>query len=73
MTLGVSETQSPDEGLPADALAQTAEAKEIEGRSLGQIAWARLRRDKVAIISAVVILLIIAVSLARGDSTKVSE
>ena len=63
MTLGVSETQSPDEGLPADALVETAEAKEIEGRSLGQIAWARLRRDKVAIISAVVILLIVAVAL----------
>ncbi|MET9270926.1 ABC transporter permease [Kribbella sp. NPDC003557] len=63
MTLGVSETQSPDEGLPADALVETAEAKEIEGRSLGQIAWARLRRDKVAIISAVVILLIVAVAI----------
>lgn len=63
MTLGVSETQSPDEGLPTDALVETAEAKEIEGRSPGEIAWARLRKDKIAIISAIVILLIIAVAL----------
>lgn len=63
MTLGVSETQSPDEGLPTDALVETAEAKEIEGRSPGEIAWARLRRDKIAIASAIVILLIILVAL----------
>src|SRR5688500_18786763 len=63
MTLGVSETQPPDEGLPADALAETSEAREIEGRSLGRIAWTRLKRDKVAVISAIVILLIIAVAI----------
>jgi peptide/nickel transport system permease protein len=33
--------------------------KVIEGRSLGQIAWIRLKRDKVAMVSAVVILLLV--------------
>ena len=63
MTLGISETQSPEDGLPADHITETAEARLIEGRSLGQIAWARLKKDKIAIISAVIILLIIAVAL----------
>ena len=35
------------------------EAKAIEGRSLGQIAWMRLKRDKVAIGGAVVIVLLV--------------
>jgi ABC-type dipeptide/oligopeptide/nickel transport system permease subunit len=34
-------------------------AKAVEGRSLGQIAWMRLKRDKVAIASAVLIVLLI--------------
>jgi ABC-type dipeptide/oligopeptide/nickel transport system permease subunit len=39
--------------------------KKIEGRSLGQIAWMRLRRDKVALAGgAVVILLILGAVLA---------
>jgi len=63
MTLGVSEAQSPEGGLPADHLAETAEAKQIEGRSLGQIALARLKKDKIAIISAVLIVLIVAVAV----------
>lgn len=63
MTLGVTEDLSPDGGLPADGLAETAEAKQIEGRSLGQIAWARLKKDKIAVISAVIIVLIIAVAI----------
>lgn len=35
----------------------------IEGRSLGRIAWDRLKRDKVAIVSATFILLLILVAL----------
>ena len=35
----------------------------IEGRSTWQLAWARLRRDRAAVISAVVILLIILVAI----------
>jgi ABC-type dipeptide/oligopeptide/nickel transport system permease subunit len=38
-------------------------AKEIQGRSTWQLAWARLRRDKAAVGSAVVIVLIILVAI----------
>jgi ABC-type dipeptide/oligopeptide/nickel transport system permease subunit len=37
--------------------------KIIEGRSLGQIAWARLRRDKVAMGSGVVVLILVLVAI----------
>src|SRR5262249_39646071 len=37
--------------------------KAIEGRSLGQIAWMRLRRDKVAMAGGIVIILLILVAL----------
>ena len=38
-------------------------AKAIQGRSTWQLAWARLRRDKVAVVSAIVIVLIILVAI----------
>jgi peptide/nickel transport system permease protein/oligopeptide transport system permease protein len=38
-------------------------AKAIEGRSLGQIAWMRLRRDKVAMGGGIVIILLILVAI----------
>jgi len=38
--------------------------KAIEGRSLGQIAWLRLRRDKVAIGGAVVVIVLVIMALA---------
>lgn len=72
MTLGVSEELSPEGGLPADGLAETPEAKQIEGRSLGQIAWARLKKDKIAVISAVIILLIIAVAIFAPLIVKIN-
>ena len=37
--------------------------KIIEGRSLGQIAWTRLRRDKVAMGSGVVVLILVLVAI----------
>jgi ABC-type dipeptide/oligopeptide/nickel transport system permease subunit len=37
--------------------------KRIEGRSLGQIAWMRLRRDKVAMGGGLVVLLLVILSL----------
>jgi peptide/nickel transport system permease protein/oligopeptide transport system permease protein len=52
---------------PADAAPETvlagAGAKAIEGRSLGQIAWMRLRRDKVAMAGGIVIILLILVAI----------
>jgi peptide/nickel transport system permease protein/oligopeptide transport system permease protein len=38
-------------------------AKAIEGRSLGQIAWMRLRRDKVAMGGGIVIILLILLAI----------
>jgi len=42
-----------------ESVAGTAEAKAIQGRSLGQIAWLRLRRDKVAMAGGLVIVFLI--------------
>ncbi|TWD73311.1 peptide/nickel transport system permease protein [Kribbella amoyensis] len=72
MTLGAVETTPPDGELPSDHIADTAEAKQIEGRSLGQIAWARLKKDKIAMISAIVILLIIAMAIFAPLIVKIS-
>ena len=41
----------------------TAAAKAIEGRSLGQIAWGRLRKDKVAMAGGIVALFLVLVAL----------
>jgi peptide/nickel transport system permease protein len=47
---------------PADAAASTLD-KVIEGRSLGRIAWTRLKRDKVAMTGALVVILLILVAI----------
>jgi peptide/nickel transport system permease protein len=46
-------------GGPAPETPLTVSGKAIEGRSLGQIAWMRLRRDKVAMGSGIVVILLI--------------
>lgn len=48
---------------PSDEMLAGADRKAIEGRSLGQIAWRRLRRDKVAIAGACVIIFLILVAV----------
>jgi peptide/nickel transport system permease protein len=48
---------------PGGPPAVEVEGKVIEGRSLGQIAWMRLRRDKVAMGGGVVIVLLILVAI----------
>src|SRR3712207_1004295 len=40
-----------------------ASGKAIEGRSLGRIAWTRLKRDKVAIAGGVVVVLLILIAI----------
>ena len=50
------------EAAPETVL-QGVGAKAIEGRSLGQIAWMRLRRDKVAIAGGIVIIFLILVAI----------
>ncbi len=48
----------------------SVEQTEIAGRSLTQIAWSRLRRDKVAIISLVTVLAIILIAAAAPLVTR---
>jgi ABC-type dipeptide/oligopeptide/nickel transport system permease subunit len=50
------------EATPEGVL-QGMAGRKIEGRSLGQIAWMRLRRDKVAMVGAAFIILLILVAV----------
>jgi peptide/nickel transport system permease protein/oligopeptide transport system permease protein len=52
---------TPTETVPA--IPSGAAVKAIEGRSLGQIAWLRLRRDRVAMAGAVVVIILILVAV----------
>ncbi len=51
------------EASAPESVLKGAGAKSIEGRSLGQIAWMRLRRDKVALAGGVVVILLILVAI----------
>ena len=53
---------SSADATPEGVLAGVS-GKAIEGRSLGQIAWLRLRRDKVAMAGGVVVVLLILVAI----------
>jgi len=50
------------EAQPESVLEGTS-GKAIQGRSLGQIAWSRLKRDKVAIAGALVVVFLILVAI----------
>jgi peptide/nickel transport system permease protein len=50
-------------GGPEPAPAPTVAGKAIEGRSLGQIAWMRLRQDKVAMAGGIVVILLILLAI----------
>src|SRR5260370_33338776 len=54
----------PSADATPDALLAGVSGKAIEGRSLGQIAWMRLRRDKVAMGGGGVVLFLILVAIA---------
>ncbi|HUR51726.1 MAG TPA: ABC transporter permease [Mycobacteriales bacterium] len=55
----------PSAQAPAEAAEATPETagKPIEGRSLGQIAWMRLKRDKVAIAGAIFVIFLFLVAI----------
>lgn len=59
--MAVSLDVSPGQGEPPEVLPGAGEA--IEGRSLGQIAWRRLRRDKVAMAGGLIIVFLILVAI----------
>jgi peptide/nickel transport system permease protein len=52
----------PTDAAP-EAVLEGVGSEAIQGRSLGQIAWMRLRRDKVAMAGGVVIILLILVAI----------
>jgi len=61
MTAPIDVSGSAAEAAPEAVLQGVG--KQIQGRSLGQIAWLRLKRDKVAIAGGVVVLLLILMAI----------
>ena len=59
MAISAGEFETATELAPV-----TVDGKVIEGRSLGQIAWARLRKDKVAMTGGVVSLILVLIAIA---------
>ncbi|TDD71456.1 ABC transporter permease [Actinomadura darangshiensis] len=55
-------TGSDAEAQP-EAVLVGVDKKKIQGRSLGQIAWMRLKRDKVALTGAIVVILLIVLAI----------
>ncbi|MDQ1626498.1 MAG: peptide/nickel transport system permease protein [Actinomycetota bacterium] len=53
-----------------EATSTSAESAEIAGRSLTQIAWRRLRRDKVAMTSLLVVLVIVSIAALAPVITR---
>ncbi|MGD0240780.1 MAG: ABC transporter permease [Streptosporangiaceae bacterium] len=61
MAVPIDVATGPGGGAPEPAPAVPGKA--IEGRSLGQIAWMRLRQDKVAMVGGAVVLFLILVGI----------
>lgn len=62
MTAPIDVSPAAAGGAP-DAVLAGVSRKAIEGRSLGQIAWLRLRRDKVAMAGGCIVLFLILVAI----------
>ncbi len=62
MSAPIETSPGAAEVAPEAVLAGVGRAA-IEGRSLGQIAWLRLRRDKVAVGGGIVVLLLIVIAI----------
>jgi ABC-type dipeptide/oligopeptide/nickel transport system permease subunit len=60
---------SPVKATPTPE-AVLAGAGQIEGRSLGQIAWRRLRRDKVAMAGGITVILLVLVAIIGPHITQ---
>ncbi|MEU8702353.1 ABC transporter permease [Streptomyces sp. NPDC091387] len=58
MTAPIETTGSAAEAQP-EAVLTGVKQSQIEGRSLGQIAWTRFKRDKVAVAGGIVVILLI--------------
>jgi ABC-type dipeptide/oligopeptide/nickel transport system permease subunit len=69
MTAPLDVQGSAAEAQP-EAVLGGVEAKAIEGRSLGQIAWMRLKRDRVALAGGIIVLLLLLVAILAGPITS---
>ena len=63
MVVGPSTPVSDQVPLGEEPTEAAAPGRVIEGRSLGQIAWRRLKRDRVAMAGALVIILLVLMAL----------
>src|SRR5205823_12398271 len=63
MTAPLDVIGTATEAQPEAALAGV-EAAAIEGRSLGQIAWIRLRRDKAAMAGGIAVVVLVLAAIA---------
>jgi peptide/nickel transport system permease protein/oligopeptide transport system permease protein len=70
VTAPIEVSGSEAEAQP-DAVLAGVDRKAIQGRSLGQIAWMRLRRDKVALGGGLVVLLLVIAALPGVTETLV--
>jgi peptide/nickel transport system permease protein len=62
MTTPIETTPGQAEAQP-EATLSGAGRKMIEGRSLGQIAWTRFKRDKIAVAGGVVVILLVLMAI----------
>ncbi|MFF9378811.1 ABC transporter permease [Streptomyces griseoluteus] len=53
-----------------EAEVASAKAKDVQGRSLGRIAWERLKRDKLALTGGTVVVLLIVIALLAPVLTQ---
>ncbi|MCM2387772.1 ABC transporter permease [Streptomyces albipurpureus] len=53
---------SAEPDAPADVTA-TAAGKQVEGRSLGRIAWSRLKRDRLALAGGIVVIFLVLIAV----------
>ncbi|WP_445396249.1 ABC transporter permease [Streptomyces sp. LE64] len=60
-----------DAAPPAAEEAAAVAGKAVQGRSLGRIAWERLKRDKLALLGGAVVLLLVLVAILAPLITKV--
>jgi peptide/nickel transport system permease protein len=56
------ETTGAEAGAQPEAVLAGADKAQIEGRSLGQIAWTRFKKDRVAVAGGVIVVLLILVA-----------
>ncbi len=73
MTMGPltsSADESPVSVQEATITPPGVEPKQIEGRSLGRIAWTRLKKDRVALAGGIVVIFLIVVAVFAGPINK---